>query len=115
MPLPTGRDGIRCGEIRLKADPTGRGGFASDQRRASRQHDRRDRQLRDVAALSPSKGRAAVDRPGVIHDPIVTRGLEMRASHEDHQVIGIALAGLPEIQQVARAQRARVAAEGVCC
>jgi hypothetical protein len=35
----------------------------------------------------------------------------VRAADEHHQVIGIALSGLPEIQQVPGAQRARVAAK----
>ena len=55
--------------------------------------------------------RAAVERAGVIHDPVIAVGFEMRSADEHHQVIGLALSGLMKVEQIAGACRARVAAE----
>ena len=57
--------------------------------------------------------RAAIERPGVIDDPVVAFGFEGRSTHEYHQVIRLALAGLTEIEQIAGAERARIASERI--
>ena len=52
-----------------------------------------------------------VERPGVIHDPVIAFGFEVRSTDEDHQVVGFALAGLMEVEKIAGAKRARISAE----
>ena len=65
---------------------------------------RRQPHLADLA-------RASVDGSGVIHDPIVALGLELRAADVDHQVIRSGLSRLLEIEQIAGTQGCRFASD----